>query len=83
MPIGLTNAPATFQALMYNIFQHYLWKFILVFFDGIFIYSINMEDHIQRVQKVLQILEYNQLYIKVQNATLGSQVKYLGTSFQG
>ncbi|XP_026378255.1 uncharacterized protein LOC113272663 [Papaver somniferum] len=33
MSFGLTNAPATFQALMNEIFQPALRKFILVFFD--------------------------------------------------
>ena len=32
VPFGLTNAPSTFQALMNEVFQSYLWKFIIVFF---------------------------------------------------
>ena len=33
MPLGLTNAPFTFQALMNHMFKPFLRKFIIVFFD--------------------------------------------------
>ena len=56
MPFGLCNVPSTFQAIMNSIFQPCLWKFILVFFDDILVYSTNWDDHLIHVGRTLEIL---------------------------
>ncbi|KAJ4745876.1 polyprotein [Rhynchospora pubera] len=79
MQFGLTNALATFQALMNNIFQPHLRKFILVFFDDILVYSKTMDEHIQHLSIALQLLKDNQLFAKFSKCELGTEkVEYLG-----
>lgn len=56
MPFGLTNALSTFQNLMNHVFQPYLLKFILVFFDDILVYSKDLETHFTHLALTLETL---------------------------
>ena len=79
MPFRLTNAPTTFQSLMNQIFEPYLRKFILVFFDDILVYSPSLNQHLIHLKTTLDILKSNQLFIKKSKCAFGQgQVEYLG-----
>jgi hypothetical protein len=79
MPFGLTNAPATFQCLMNHILQPYLRKCVLVFLDGILIYSPTLDDHLVHLQEVFELLRQNQLYLKESKCSFAQQsISYLG-----
>lgn len=78
MSFGLTNAPSTFQSLMNEVFRPYLWKFILVFFDDILIYSQTGKEHLQHLSTTLQLLRQNHLYAKMSKCVFGKdEVEYL------
>ena len=64
MPFGLTNAPTTFQSPMNRIFEPYLRKFILVFFDDILVYSPTFDQHLAHLKLTLEILRNHKLFIK-------------------
>ena len=79
MPFGLTNAPSTFQALMNHIFEPYLRKFVIIFFDDILIYSPTWNSHLQHLSLAFSVLLQHQLYVKLSKCDFGaSQLDYLG-----
>ena len=79
MPSRLTNAPATFQNLMHEIFKGMLRKFVLVFFDDILVYSSNWKDHLCHLETVLKILQHHELYARLAKCSSGvMKVEYLG-----
>jgi hypothetical protein len=59
------------QGLMNSSFKTFLRKFVLVFFDDTLIYSKSWEDHVQHVDKVLQLLKEKQLYAKPSKCLFG------------
>ncbi|XP_026396304.1 uncharacterized protein LOC113290936 [Papaver somniferum] len=79
MPFGLTNSPATFKALMNKIFQPYLRKFVLVFFDDILVYSPSLQDHIIHLSQTLQVLRDHSLFSNMSKCCFAQpQLEYPG-----
>ncbi|GJY98674.1 putative reverse transcriptase domain-containing protein [Tanacetum coccineum] len=64
MPFGLTNAPAVFLDLMNRVCKPYLDRFVIVFIDGILIYSRNKQEHENHLRIILELLKKEKLYTK-------------------
>lgn len=79
LPFGLTNAPATFQALMNSVFADYLDDFIIVYLDDILIYSKTKEQHERHVRLALDRLRQHKLYAKASKCEFMKEtISFLG-----
>jgi hypothetical protein len=79
LPMGLTNAPATFQHLMNHTFREFLDRCVLVFLDDIVVYSNTLEEHERDVRAVFQRLREAGLYVKKSKCELFMhEIEFLG-----
>ena len=79
MSFGLSDAPATFQAVMNDLFRPYLRKFVLDFFNDILIYSKNWNSHLKHVETILKLLEENKFYVDKSKCSFRKkEIEFLG-----
>jgi hypothetical protein len=79
MPLGLRNAPATFQRAIEIIISGLKWRTCLVYLDDIIIYSNSREDHYHHVDEVLMTLGKAGLSLKLKKCHFFKDtVGYLG-----
>jgi RNase H-like domain found in reverse transcriptase/Reverse transcriptase (RNA-dependent DNA polymerase)/Integrase zinc binding domain/Chromo (CHRromatin Organisation MOdifier) domain/Retroviral aspartyl protease len=79
LPFGLTNAPATFQTLMNDIFRDDLDDHVEVFIDDILVYSKDTEDHEVHLRSVLEKLRKHKLYAKLDKCEFfKKKIEFLG-----
>ena len=80
MLFGLTNSPATFQALMNTIFVDLVAAGqVAVYLDDILIYSVTREEHRRVTHEVLRRLRTHDLYLRPEKCEFErTEVEYLG-----
>jgi hypothetical protein len=79
MSFVLTNASTYFMYLMNKVFMEYLNKFVVVFIDGILIFSKTEDEHEKHLRMVLEKLRSNQLYAKFSKCEFWlTKVAFLG-----
>lgn len=79
MPQGVTNAPSTFQRLMERCMGDLNLKEALVFIDDLIVFAPTLEEHEQRLMKVLQRLKEFGLKLSVEKCVFfQTSVRYLG-----
>ncbi|MGB8167070.1 MAG: reverse transcriptase domain-containing protein, partial [Chthoniobacteraceae bacterium] len=84
LPFGLTNAPATFQALMNRVLHPFLDQFVVVYLDDILVFSRTPEEHLNHLEQVLTALEKHELYVGMDKCGFGlAEVDFLGHVVSG
>jgi transposase len=78
-PFGLTNAPATQQRLMDQLFTPEFENRVFWYLDDIIVISNTFEDHISLLTRVLDKLKYARLTINFEKSVFfRRELKYLG-----
>ena len=79
MPFGLCNAPSTFQRLMQRIFGDQQCQSLLLYLDDIVVFSSTFQQHLKRLEVVLQRLKFKSLKAKLSKCSFFQhEVRYLG-----
>ena len=79
MPMGLANAPATFQNLMNDVLCDFVGRFVAFYLDDILIYSKDEKEHAHHLRTVLQKLREHKLYCKLSKCEFfRSELEFLG-----
>ena len=79
MPFGLNNAASTFQRTMELILQGLQWETCLVYIDDIIVYGSDFNQHLRRVDQVLNRIKEAGLKLKPDKChMLQTEVVFLG-----
>nr|GEX11003.1 putative reverse transcriptase domain-containing protein [Tanacetum cinerariifolium] len=79
MPFGLMNAPVVFIDLMNRVCRPYLDKFVIVFIDGILVYSKTKGEHEKNLGLILELLKKEKMYAKFSKCEFWlREVQFLG-----
>jgi len=79
MPFGVCNGPATCQRLMELVLNGLQWQICLIYLDDIIVFGNNFEDHIARLDLVLERMSAAGLKMKPEKCQLlKPEVIFLG-----
>lgn len=79
MGMGLTNAPATFQKLMYKVLGGLLWTNAMAYLDDIVVFSKSFDQHLVDLKAVFDRIRNCKLKIKIPKCSFAKAgIHYLG-----
>lgn len=79
MPMGLKNAPSTFQRVMDDVLKDLQNRICLVYLDDIIVFSVSLQEHIVNLGKVFERLRDSNLKIQLNKSEfMKLETVYLG-----
>ena len=79
MPFDVTNFPPTFMRVMNDVLRPFLDDFFIVYLDDILIFSKSRDEHFMHVNKVLDVLRKEQLFLRMLKCEFGKTFGVFGT----
>jgi hypothetical protein len=84
MPMGLTNASATFQRAMDHMLGDFIALFVVVYLDDNLIYSKTLEEHKQHIENVIRLMASHNFklnlgkceFVQTEVTFLGHKISY-------
>ncbi|CAF3363996.1 unnamed protein product [Rotaria socialis] len=73
LPMGLMNAPPSFQRVMNNIIGYNRWDYILVYLDDILVFSHSFDDHMKHLQQLFNVLNTHQFTLNLAKCSIAQQ----------
>ena len=79
MPMGLRNAPSTFQRLMQLVLRGLHWDSVLVYFDDVIVFGRTFDEKLSRLRAVLDRIRNAGLKLRPDKCTFfAKEVTFLG-----
>ena len=69
IPFGLTNALSNFMHLMNEVLHPFIGKFVVVYLDGILIYSTCLSEHLDYLSAIFDTLRPTHLFGNLEKCT--------------
>lgn len=73
IPFGLKTGPSVFQRLTDMMLGRYKWQIALVYVNNIIVYSDNVDEHLQDIQKMLQLVTKSGITLLPKSRHVGYQ----------
>jgi hypothetical protein len=79
MPMGLKNAPSTWQRFLNTVIGDALYDYAVAYLDDILVHSRTFKEHLVHLEKILRRIRRANITLKIENSQLfKSSAKYVG-----